>query len=136
MKEFNKELSRKYGVKVYNFNNPNFPYFVEGMSEEDGCTEQEIKEFVEYHHKKDELTPWACQIIGWYESVKEDPSRYNELEDIVDEINWYLETMHGLKAMKDYPEWLQEYLYDVDENFAVSYDVWIPIIDRVLPHLS
>lgn len=135
--EFNKELSKKYGIKVFNFNNPVYRYYIEGFSEElDGCTENEIQEFVEYHQKQNgDIRPWASSIIGWYESVKDDPERHDELEDIVDEINLYFETMYGLKAMSEYPEWLQEYLWDVDENFSVSYDVWIPIIDRVLPHL-
>jgi hypothetical protein len=141
MKDFNTEMSRKYGVKVYNFENPNFPFWVEGLFEDAfepplGCTESEIKGFVDYHHETDEVSPWACEIIGWYESVKDDPERYPELEDIIDEINWYLETMHGVKLMNEYPEWLRDYLYDIDENFGVSYDVWIPIIDRVIPHLA
>ena len=135
--EFNKELSKKYGVKVYNFDNPVYPYYVDGFSEDpdlpEGCTESEIQDFVEWH--QDDIRPWACSIIGWYESVKEDPERFNELEDIIDEINWYLETMYGLKEMGEYPEWLQEYLHEIDENFGVRYEVWIPIIDRVLPHI-
>lgn len=136
--EFNAEMSRKYGVKVYNIDNPAFPYYVEGMFEEQdglqGCTESELKDFVEYHHGTEPLSPWACEIIGWYESVKNDPERHDELEDIVDEIIFYLETMFGTDGK--YPEWLQNFLWDVDGNFGVSYDVWIPIIDRVIPHLG
>ena len=128
MREFLPEMSKKYGVKVFTFDNPQFPYFVPGMFEdEDGCTEAEIKDFVEYH--QDELTPWACEIIGWYES---DP---DDLLEVLDEIQWYLETMYGAKQMDEYPEWLQEFLYDVDENPDADDDTLRNIIDKVMPHI-
>ena len=132
-------MTRKYGVKVYNFDNIEYPYFVDGMFEyisgmPQGCTEDEIRDFVEYNQDQ-EHTVWGNEIAGWYESVKDDPERYNELEEIVDEINFYLETMYDSKDMGEYPEWLRDYLYDIDENYGVCYEVWIPIIDRVLVHI-
>ena len=40
---YNKELSEKYGLKIYNSENPQFPYFV---GEWDECyTEEEIAQY-------------------------------------------------------------------------------------------
>ena len=138
MREFNPEMSRKYGIKVYNFENPDFPFWVEGLFEDafedpQGCTEAEIKGFVDWSQNEH---MWLDEIIGWYACVRNDPERYPELEDIIDELNWYLETMYGHLGTSEQPDWLRDYLYDIDENFGVCYDVWIPIIDRVISHLD
>lgn len=130
-------MSRKYGIKVYDNNNPEYPYYIDGMSiydELNGCTEEEIEKYLFYHRLTDKLSPWVCEIIGWYDSVKSDPARYEELEDVVDEIIFYLETMYG--TVGGHPQWIQDFLLDVDGNFGASSDIWIPIVDRVIPHLE
>ena len=136
-------MSRKYGVKVYNFANPEYPYFVDGLSDDPfdrdcGCTEQEIQEFVDYHHQNEKLSPWACEIIGWYESMKFEPDRWDdEVEDVVEEVNFYLDTMYGEKEMKEYPKWLQYYLYELEETLPPFQSEWlINILDKVMPHLT
>lgn len=136
MREFLPEMSRKYGIKVFSFDNPEYPYFVDAACPYDdpfdrdcGCTEEEIKAFVDYHHQSDELTPWACQIIGWYESNPYD------IEEVLAEIQWYLETMYGIKEIDDYPEWLQNFLYDIDENPDADDDTLRNIIEKVMPYI-
>ena len=140
-KRFLPELSRKYGAKVYTFNNPRFPFYVEGLTDseygdEEGCTEDEIKGLVDYN-THDGIRPWAAQILGWHGSVLETPDRKDEIHGIMEEIDLYLETMFGLKAMNEYPEWLQEYLHEEDDLVDVSDpSVWFNVVGKVLPHLT
>ena len=137
------EMSRKYGVKVFTFDNPQFPYFVDGINDDDefgrecGCTEEEIKDFVDYHHKTDALTPWACQIIGWYNSLKDEPERADEIELLLDEIGWYIDTMFNVvQITENTPEWIANFVYDCDENWDASFGAWCAVIDKVIPNLK
>ena len=135
--EFNAEMSRKYGVKIYNSGNERFPYHAEELFEDESecCTEAEIKDFVN-HHRDGAHTPWANSIAGWYGDVKGKPERHPELIDIIDEISLYLETMYGVKETNGYPGWVRNYLDDLSENCDAPDDTWmIPVIDRVIEHL-
>lgn len=136
--EFNKDMSRKYGMKIYDSSNPQFPYYVEGFDNSDGyeCfTEDEIKQLVE-HHKSGECGDkcmWANEIIGWFESVKAEPKRWSdEVLEIVDELNWFLETMYDTDNL---PDWVRDYVNELDESFMCDAYVYVNIIDKVIDKL-
>ena len=139
---FNEELSRKYGVKVWDSTNKQFPHFVAAMNDinqEDCCTEEEIADFVEFTKKNnDGLRPWALEIMGLYDAYdmykgSDEPIDVSALED---EIEWYIETMYGLKESDEYPEWLASYLNEIEEMWDGDDDTHMAIIKKVLPHLN
>lgn len=140
-KRFLPELSKKYGAKIFMFNNPRFPFFIEGLTlseygDEEGCTENEIRGLVDYN-THDNIRPWAAQILARHDWLRETPDRNEGIRELVEEIDLYLETMFGLKAINEYPGWLQEYLHEEDELFDVTDpSVWINVVGKVLPHLK
>lgn len=137
-RKFLPELSRQYGAKIYSFNNPRFPYFIEGLTlgeygDEEGCAEDEIKGLVDYN-THDGVRPWAARILSRYDALRDEPDGEDGIAGLVEEIDWYLETMYGLN-WDTYPGWLKEYLHDEEENIDAGPGAWKRVIDRIIPRL-